>query len=258
MRTRIALLAMVVAGPLAAMPSRAESQSFKADYLVTYLGLPIGSASFASTYTPDSFRIDGTLRSRGLARLFDKTDGTTRAEGSIGGEGLQPTAFSITYTQGKRKGSIAIGFAGNDVASTTVKPEPKPRDEKRWVAVARSDLRSVVDPLSAMVVRADSPEEVCNRTVSYFDGEMRGDVRLSHRSVGTLPGFDGAAVTCDARFVPVSGFYPSRTISYMRDRSRMTLTLVQLGRTGLYAPVDARVDTPVGPVRVRTERLVAG
>lgn len=257
MRTTLALLAMMATGLAGAAPSSAQTRSFQADYMVTFLGLPIGSASFASTYTRDSFRIDGTLRSRGIASLFDNTSGTTRAEGSIGRDGLKPSAFSITYAQGKRKGSIAIDFSGDRVASTSVTPKPKPRDEKRWVSVSRSQLRAVLDPLSAMVVRADSPNEVCNRTVSYFDGEMRGDVRLSHRAVGSHPGFEGVAVTCNARFVPVSGFYPSRTISYMRDRSRMTLTLVQLGETGLYAPVDATVGTPVGSIRVRTKRIEA-
>lgn len=257
MRTTVTLLALLATGLAGVAPSSAESQSFRADYLVTFLGLPVGSASFDSTYTRNSFRIDGTLRSRGIASLFDNTSGTTRAEGAIGREGLKPSAFSITYAQGKRKGSIAIGFSGDRVASTAVTPKPKPRDEKRWVTVSRGQLRAVLDPLSAMVVRADSPDQVCNRTVSYFDGEMRGDVKLSPRGVGSHPGFKGVAVTCDARFVPVSGFYPSRTISYMRDRSRMTLTLVQLGQTGLYAPVDATVGTPVGSIRVQTRRIEA-
>lgn len=255
MRAALTGLTALVAALAAAAPAAAERQSFRADYSVSLLGLPIGSARFESSFTEDSFRINGTLRSSGLARLIDKTDGKTRVAGSIGPDGVQPRVFAIDYVQGKHKGSVAMRFSGDRIASTTVKPKPKKRSS-RWVPLADDHLRATLDPISSTLIRAGNPREVCNRTISFFDGELRGDLKLSHRSTGQVDGFAGEAVTCDARFVPVAGYQKGRKqIDYMRDRGRISITFVPLGKTGFYTPADASFSTPMGPMRVTARRI---
>lgn len=251
--TGLAALALTFS---AAVPAAAaERQSFRADYSVSLLGLPIGSARFESSFTKDSFRINGTLRSSGLARLVDKTDGKTRVVGSIGPDGVQPRAFDIDYVQGRHKGSVALRFSGDRVADATVKPKPKKRS-KSWVPISDDHLRSTLDPISSTLIRADSARKVCNRTISFFDGELRGDLKLSHRSTGRIEGFAGESVTCDARFVPVAGYQKGRKqINYMRDRGRISISFAPLGKTGFYTPVDASFSTPMGPMRVTASRI---
>jgi len=255
MRIALTGLAALAAIHVAPGPAAAEGQSFRAEYSVSLLGIPIGSARFDSSFTENSFRINGTLRSSGLARLVDKTDGKTQVAGAIGPRGVRPSTFNIDYVQGKRKGSVAMRFSGDRVASTTVTPKPKKRSEK-WVPLSDSHLRATLDPISSTLIRAGNPREVCNRTISFFDGELRGDLRLSHRSTGRIDGFAGDAVTCDARFVPVAGYQKGRKqIDYMRDRGRITISFVQLGKTGFYTPADASFSTPIGPMRVTANRI---
>ncbi len=230
----------------------AQQQSFSADYSVTLLGLPIAKARFDSTFTADSFTIDGSLTSSGIARIFDKTTGTTRVEGSIGRDGAFPRTFRSHYDSGRKKSRTTIRFARGTVSSVENKPEPK-RGET-WIPVAEDHLRAALDPLTSTLIRTSDPDAVCNRTIRAFDGEMRADLQLSPRG----PADSNGRVTCDARFVAVSGYRKGRKqIDFLQTRSRIAITFAPLGKTGFFTPVDASVGTQIGPVRITAQRIEA-
>src|SRR5690606_7850754 len=128
-----------------------QQQSFSADYSVTLLGLPIAKARFDSTFTTDSFTIDGSLTSSGIARIFDKTTGTTRVEGSIGRDGAFPRTFRSHYDSGRKKSRTTIRFARGTVSS--VENTPEPRRGETWVPVAEDHLRAALDPLTSTLIR---------------------------------------------------------------------------------------------------------
>src|SRR5690606_38954903 len=142
-----------------------------ADYSVTLLGLPIAKARFDSTFTTDSFTIDGSLTSSGIARIFDKTTGTTRVEGSIGRDGAFPRTFRSHYDSGRKKSRTTIRFARGTVSS--VQYTPVTRRGETCVTLAEDHLRAALDPLTSTLIRTSDPDAVCNRTIRAFDDEMR-------------------------------------------------------------------------------------
>lgn len=244
---------LVLAALAGTVPSAAsQRQSFSADYSVTLLGLPIARARFDSTFTADRFTIDGSLTSSGIARIFDRTTGTTRVEGSIGRDGARPRTFQSRYESGRKKSRTTIRFARGAVASFENTPEPK-RGET-WVPVAQDHLRAALDPLSSTLIRTSDPNAVCDRTIRVFDGEMRANLKLSPRS----PADSRGLVTCNAHFVPVSGYRKGRRqIDFLQNESRITITFAPLGATGFFTPVDASVGTQIGPVRITARRIEA-
>lgn len=250
--TRIFAALGLAAVTLSSVSANAEVRAFRADYTVTLLGLPVARASFDSSFEGSRFRIEGSFSSSGIARLFDDTNATTRVEGSISAGKVRPSAFNADYVSGRKKGTTEIRFAGGTVKSAINRPDKK-RDPKNWVAVSASHLKSALDPLSSSLVVATKPSEVCNRTIRFFDGELRADLRLE-----TAGYPDGERITCLVRFAPVAGYRPGRKqIEYLKNRSRITITFAPLPDTGLYTPVDASVSTQIGTLRIQATRIEA-
>lgn len=234
----------------AAAGSASAAQTFRTDYSITLMGIPVGKASFTSVIGDDDFRIDGQLASAGMARLFDSTQGTTSVSGGLSSTGTAPRSYDLNYRSDKKTQRTAIRFSGGTVTQTQNVPPTRPRPGD-WVHLQDDHLTSVVDPISSTLVRAASPAEVCNRTIRIYDGEMRANLRLS--PAGSP---QGGQVTCTARFEPVAGYRPSRSaLRYLRDRSRITIAFAPLADTGFYAPVDASIGTQVGTLRIVAQTM---
>lgn len=248
MTTLVKSLPLVIALGSFAGPAIAQSQSFHADYSITLLGLPVAKATFRSHFTDKNFRIDGEMSSAGIAKLFDRTVGTAKVEGAIRQGEVRPNVFSSNYTSGKKNSLTTIRYQAGKVTSFENTPEPRKGD--KWIEVAGKHLANALDPLSATLIRTDDPAKVCNRSVRFFDGELRADLVLSAQSSAN------GAVTCNARFQPVAGYRQGKKqIEYMKSKSRMTITFAALGSTGFYAPVDASVSTQVGTIRIAATRI---
>ncbi len=234
---------------LAAAGTAGAAQTFRTDYSITLMGIPVGKASFTSVIGEDDFRIDGSLASAGMARLFDSTQGTTSASGRLSETGMTPRSYDLNYRSDKKTQRTAIRFSNGNVTATENVPPSRPR-QGDWVHLQENHLTSVVDPISSTVLRAARPADVCNRTIRIYDGEMRADLRLAPA------GASRGQVTCTARFEPVAGYRPSRSaLKYLRDRARITIAFAPLADTGFYAPVDASIGTQVGTVRIVAQTM---
>lgn len=238
----------------APLPASAAQEAFIADYSVSLYGMTIAKARFESAFDEGAFSIDGNLSSAGIARVFDRTTGTTSVRGAIGRDGeAAPRSYRVDYVTGRKQKSTAISFARGGVSQTRNVPEPTERSE-RWVHVTPGHLRSVFDPITSTLVAADDAGAVCARTIKIFDGEMRADLRLNEagRDAGS------GTVTCSARFEPVAGYRQGQQqIDYLRDRGRISITFAPLGSTGFYTPVDASIGTQIGTIRIRAIRIAA-
>ena len=255
----IVLLALAAAaGPAGAAASKG-SKTFRGEYTVSILGLTVAKSSFTTRLTGDRFLIEGSLAAAGLAELFDDTKGTTTVSGVFFDESAWPRVFRTRYVSGKKEQFTEINFSRGSVTRTVNVPPLKKRGSN-WVGVSERDLRAVTDPISATLIRAPSLAEVCKRRIRAFDGEMRADLVLSHSATRkvSVAGYSGPAVTCTARFVPVSGYRKGRkAIDYLKDRSAITITFAELGKTGIYAPVRATVGTQIGTLTIAAQRFEA-
>ncbi|TIR36618.1 MAG: DUF3108 domain-containing protein [Mesorhizobium sp.] len=259
LRSSLAIFAsLAVALPTAA--SAATPQSFKGEYTVSILGLSVAKATFSSSYEGDTYSIDGSVSSAGLATIFDDTRGTVSSKGKISGKQLQPQTFRADYTSGEKASMIDIQFANGTVIATKVVPAPKKRNPKNWIPLGASHLASVLDPMAATVIHADSLDKVCGRTVKLYDGEMRANLTLTYYSKGSISvrGYKGETVTCRLGFEPVAGYRKNRkALKYLKDRSRIMVTFAPVGQTGVYAPIHATVSTKIGTLTVSAERFEA-
>ena len=233
--------------------SAAAGQTYRADYTVSYLGLPIARSSFTSTLTGDTFKVEGTLSSSGIGAIFDSTEGKVSSAGRFKDGTTVPDAFAMDYRSGNKAKRTAIGFSGGTVTATENVPPLKEKNAEKWVLLGADDLKSVVDPLSATLIRASRPEEVCGRTIRVFDGEIRVDLVL--QPAETDASDSEGAVTCSVKFKPVSGYRKGRkALVYLRDKSDITVAFAPVGSAGVYAPVYASVGTRIGAVTVTLSR----
>jgi hypothetical protein len=254
-----ALLALPLLVPAGFAQALEAPRSFQIDYAISLYGVNVGRSSFKSTIEGENFTLKGNLASAGIARVFDDTKGTTMVTGRLGGRGPTPDTYLLNYTSGKKKGETAIDFEGGNVARTENVP-PLKRKKGKWVDLEEGDLRAVSDPISATIVKADSMEDVCRRTLKVYDGQVRADLKLSF--VKTEPaeakGFSGEAVTCRARFIPVAGYRQgNKSINYLRNKSQILISFAPLGETGVYAPIRASVGTEIGTITVAARRFEA-
>jgi hypothetical protein len=248
-------LALSLAMPGAA-PARAEVETFKGEYTVSYLGLTIARSTFESRFEDGKFSVEGTVSSAGIAQIFDSTKGKSSASGGFAGDRTQPDAFRMNYTEGKRKQMTALTFRSGTVVNTENVPPLKKRG-KKWVPVSPDDLTAVTDPLSAGIVKASGPDKVCGRTIKLFDGEFRMDATL-HPAPNSeaAKAYGDGVVTCRVTVKPVSGYRKGRkSLDYLEKQSRIMIAFAPLGSTGVYAPVHATVGTEIGTVTVRSRSL---
>lgn len=234
------------------------AQSFVSDYTVSIYGLPIAQSRFNSTFDGDNFTIHGSLSSAGIARVFDSTRGTTTVSGTVGEEAVRPALYLMNYTSGKKRKKIEIRFSKGNVVKT--ENVPPPRKKGKWVELRRAHLSAVADPISATLLVADDPSELCSRTIRLYDGEMRADLKLSpagSRRV-SIRGYSGEATVCNARFVPVSGYRADHdSIQYLKNESEISIAFAPIGATGVYAPVQASVGTEIGTLKIEARQFGA-
>ncbi len=247
--TALALTAILGTSP-------ASAGEFRTEYTVSAIGLKIATTRFETTLTDDSYAINGTLRSAGVARLFTTTDGSLSATGSVSKGGIAARSFEVQYTDNKKSKRTTIASDGGRV--TDYSNAPKINKGKDWVDVASDHLVGALDPIAASMVPAASLRDVCNKTVRLFDGAMRADLKLSY--LRTTPfsakGFSGDAVTCEAKFVPVSGYRKNkREIKWMRDNGRIEISFAAVGSTGFYAPVRAKVRAEAATIHLTATRF---
>jgi len=254
---RALLVPLAASAMVGATPAR-SAQSFQADYRVSIYGLSIARASFSTSVQDNgAYKVTGKLTSSGLASLFDDTSGRLDVTGQLAKGGPVPVSYEVKYRHGNRDKVTSIAFSNGNVTNTT--NVPPINKKKNWVELKPSDLQSVADPISGVMVAANRPEQVCAQTLHIYDGQTRVDLKLSPAG-GTRPfatkGFKGNAITCDAKFVPIAGYQSGRkAIEYLKNSSRISLTFASLGKSDIYSPVQAKIGTQIGTVTVYATRF---
>lgn len=252
-------LAIVIVAPGAALAASSDTMSLRSEFATSLYGVVLARSTFQSRIDRNGFEISGELASSGVAKVFDDTRARASASGRFENGGPVPRNYVVDYTSGKKKKRTTISFANGAVANTENTP-PVRTNRKDWIKVEPDHLKGVVDPFSAALVRADSPSDVCNRTIRVFDGALRADLQLKPAGFGkaSVPGYKGDTVKCTARFVPVSGYRKGNsTIAFMRNSSEIAIAFAPVGGSGVYAPVEATVGTQVGTIKVQAVRFEA-
>ena len=234
------------------------AQSYQTDYRVSLFGLSIAKASFSTSVTDDrAYKVVGSLASTGLASLFDDTNGKLDVTGQFGKTGPVPNSYVVKYRHGDRDKSTSIAFTDGNVTDTV--NVPPINKKKNWVDLKPTDLQSVADPISGVMVSANSLDQVCKQTLHLYDGQTRVDLKLSPSGRAqpfSTQGFKGDSITCSAKFVPIAGYQSGRkAIEYLKNSSKISLTFASLGKSAIYSPVQAKIGTQIGTVTVYATRF---
>ncbi|WP_185983718.1 DUF3108 domain-containing protein [Aureimonas mangrovi] len=245
-RPLLAALAILMLVPF---PGRAQETPLTTRYSVSLIGLPVGRAHFRTTISGDRYSVSGDLASAGLAALVSRVDGTSSVSGRIRRSGLAADRYSLAYTADGKSWSSDVAMRNGAVTSSQVAPRREETPPADFVPVSRGQLRSVVDPLSGLMIRAE-PENICNRTLPLYDGWSRLDLRMSDggRRAFSATGFSGDAVVCNVTISPVSGYRRgSRGLRFLEGQT-LQIWFAPVRQTGIHAPVYARIPTQVGPL----------
>lgn len=229
---------------------------YRTEYDISIFGLSIARAAIETVVSGPNYNLNGRFVTSGLARIFDNTDGTVHVTGSAVKGAIVPKSFDLAYKHGRKDKSTAIRFMNGDVVAAQNQPPVKKNDP--WVETMPGDLLNVSDPLSALMIPAKDARSVCDRSLSVFDGQTRVEIKLAFNGTEsfTTGGFTGESVICSAKFVPVSGYQKGKkSIDYLANKSRITISFAALGNSGIYAPVVARIGTRIGTLKIAATRF---
>ena len=225
----------------------ASAQTVTTNYGMSIIGLPIGKASFDTVIDGSRFMVNGSMSSAGLGSLVSDTGGTSRVSGRVTNKGFFANSYGLDYTSDRKRWTSKVAFNGGRVLSAEVSPKrnkPKPG----YVPVQRSQLSSVVDPLSGLMLKASDAGAVCRRTLPMYDGWSRLDLKLSPSGTRSfeMPGYSGTASVCSARISPVSGYdKSSKGLAYLKNQT-IEVWFAPIARKDVFVPVYARIPTQVG------------
>lgn len=242
----------------------AADSTYQTEYSISIFGISIARSEMSTRISDNIYTLEGNFHSSGLARIFDSTKGSIRINGTMTnlgtGSTVQPVSYLTTYNSGKKHKRTAISFKNGTVTSFDNNPPIRKNDP--WVETSADDLKNVFDPISAMMIASPSPTAVCSRTLQIFDGQTRAQIRLTPSGTEkfSAKGYDGTAITCNAKFVPVSGYEKDKkSVRYLADKSKITISFASLNTdiqgAGIYAPVAASVSTQIGTVKVYATRF---
>jgi hypothetical protein len=229
-----------------AAPARADT--YRMNYEAVVLGVVVlGEAEYQVTETPSAYNVRATLRTSGLARLFDQTAITASANGSQRGAGVSWSRYSLNHSYGRKSRRIRLERSGGSVSSTIT---PGYGDMGAPPASSAQQSGSY-DPLSAVFAlgRQVGAARTCRGSVLVFDGRQHYRLSVAPRARGTYNGggYNGPAVSCTFRYSPITGF------SANFDRSRVPVASAWFAmpvQPGFAAPLQLSVPTPVGEAQL--------
>ena len=256
-------IALAAAGVCAAMPAFAQGK-LDAHYVVTLAGIPIGKGSWTIEVAETHYSASATGATTGLMRVLTEGEGSTTAQGTLGGGKVLSATYVSTIKSRKQKDEVHVTLDKGDVKDT--RSDPPPDHERERVTVSETDLHNVFDPMTASLLATPGngnplSAEACQRTMPIFDGRLRYDLKLAFKRMETVKaekGYSGPVVVCAVYFTPVSGYIPSRaTIRYLSKQRDMEIWLAPIAGTRMLVPFRAQGPTPIGEAVMEATEFVS-
>jgi hypothetical protein len=235
-----------------------------AAYKVRFAGLPLGTFEIWTNLSKSSYSMLGRGDFTFLLSVLFELKGTTQSSGAITSAGVDPSAFSFKFKSKKQNGWLDMKFAGGKV--TKVASEPVMINHENSVPVTDRDITGVLDPLSALFMTSRSKTDevngsVCAQRIPIYDGKYRFDLVLSHKQTVRVVregnnGYEGPAVVCRVKYVPVAGHRPGNsTVEFMARTDDIEIWLIPLRHERMYAPYHLVMPTPYGEATATSSAL---
>jgi hypothetical protein len=241
----LAIGTLFLAG-FAVAPARAETYRLRYEAAVLNV-VVLGAANYEVATTPTRYVVRGSLRTSGLARMFDQTQITATSSGALSSRGVIWTRYDISHAYSGKFRRIRLSRSRAGVAAEI---SPVFRDLGE-TPVTPSQQASSYDPLSGIFAlgRQVSSARACRGAVLVFDGKQHYRLTLSARSQGRFNGggYSGPALNCTMTYAPISGFATDFNRSGIPPAD--IWFALQEGST-FSAPLRLTVQTPLGAARL--------
>lgn len=233
------IASLIMAASLAAAPLAAQAdQQADADYLITIAGLEIGEIAVKFEEVGGSYALDFV---GGFSFLFMKGAAEGRVTGEQAETGFVPDQYRLRFDGPTREVSSAIDFEEGRPKTWSIKPDPEPEWLEGRVALEEEHMLGAVDPVSAFLITANSPEEACSKQNKVFSGFVRFDIRLTPAAAEA----DGV-IPCKVDYLPVSGHrVDSEGVARLRAGGGLKVSMAELA-PGVWAPHFLGFRTPIG------------
>jgi hypothetical protein len=213
-------------------------------YGISFNGFDIGSFAFQADMTPGTYRLTGDAEISALLGLV-KWRGLTRSTGQVAGDEASPSAYTFDFSASNKAGSVRMAFHRGAVATVSASP-PMPVTSAT-VPVEKSQLKGVLDPLSAVLALArPSGGDPCKQRLPVFDGMQRFDLVTSPLAVQQLPGKQGPLHVCEMRYRPISGYERGSATEDLALTMKIQIALRPVPGAGLFVPQEIKIPTLVG------------
>jgi hypothetical protein len=240
--------------------ARADSK-LEARYTVSLLGIPLGSGSWVVEFGEDSYKIAANGQVTGLLKAFSSGDGAAAVQGAIQNGRVSPSAYVIHIKTRNKVDEVRMAFAGGAVKQLAVEPPVEPKPDT--VPLTEAHKRGVVDPISMGLIPAAGANglspEACDRKIPAFDGRIRFDLALSYRRMEAVKaerGYEGPALVCGVRFIPIAGHETGRQgIKSLRDSRDIEIWYVPVAGTKFIAMYRINVPTGLGTAVLTANRF---
>lgn len=249
--------------PMAALPASETpdatgvSTDMDLGYTVYAGGLPLVRASLTLDLSPERYSADFSAQGSRIVDFLTRWSFEAEAEGMVATGAVAPQRYhSDRRIRGKRQtGTLVYDEDGRVEASAD---PPRSREDTNAVP---AELRpETVDPLSAAVALIHGMAETgrCAGTIPVYDGRRRYDIVASggeheHLGASSYALYEGPAMRCDIRLVPVAGFKAGDGSDFWdgngpADRRRASVWLAQPRPAAPPVPVRILADSAIGPL----------
>jgi hypothetical protein len=244
-----------------AVSSDAAAVAVRAEYSVSFRGLPIGSAHLKADLADGRYSVEFSGRVGGLARLLSDMRISVQASGAIEDGAPLPAEYGQRWVEDDDSETIRMQFAGKQASDISIAPPI--RKPERYVPVENAHMHDVLDPASAAIWPAAGAgnADICDRTLPVFDGRRRFDLDFRYAGAETFTASDGSysgpAVVCSVRYRPIAGHRPGRkTVKFMAANEDMEVWMAPLAEN-VAAPAKIRVRSEYGLVELHAKHLAA-
>jgi hypothetical protein len=220
----------------------AAAQSLRAQYEVHALGATILELEARYESGIAGYRLETTMRTRGIAAMIVPAVSGSRVHGGWSGEAPSPQNFASNGTWRGETRRVAIEWRDGVARATELTPDA---DRERREDVPEAMRRGALDVLSAVVSASRHVARAanCNYAIAVFDGRRRSEFSASgearERLAATRGAWHGEALRCD---------YESRLVAgFMRDQDRAEAAEPRRGTAWVASPY---AGAPALPVRI--------
>ena len=240
----------------------AHAESIRAQYSVSLLGLPIGSATATGAIEGAAYKIHIDTRLTGLAAVMSNFKAAMASSGAMGARGPLPAAYASTTATSNETRTLRMALDAGSVKGLEIAP-PWIDAHPGRIPVGDGDKRNILDPISALFLPMPAGQDpagpaACNRSIPIFDGYSRFNITLSYvgqRQV-KMKGYSGPVAVCAARYVPISGHRPDRKATkFMAENKKIEAWLAPVAKTNVVVPVHVTMATMAGTAVINADEF---